>query len=445
MKRIVGIVAVLLLAVLAGGVFWYDNYTDTHTDALQWLPRSLDSVASLHVFSPEGSYNLFRADGAWEAEVPGGSWNVTAHVKPNKIREYIAALSRLAPTKYIADVDQDGPVSYGLNEPDYKVILEFSGKGGEPLTIKLATDAGGRVFGWNSGNPGMVFEFDGKTVERLAQPALAFLDDYIFRFDESQVDRVQLVQPFGSSWLVEEGKSGFVFRQPGYLEGKSASDADLKLYVHGLALIRAKTLLLEPVDIDRQMGPLTIRVWVKGNGNPHSVEFYPREGQPDVYIGTSSWLTVPFLVDARSVAQLVKSAFDIQSRTVMALDIGTVDRIVIDHGASRFTVVRSDKGWRLRGTKKDIPGIDMSLWRITNLKFEALPLNVQSSTAVEVMHCRLSDAYGNILKSLTFYADSELPQGQCWMKSEDGMYYPVSSRLLRDLQGMFPAARVGRE
>ena len=129
----------------------------------------------------------------------------------------------------------------------------------------------------------------------------------------------------------------------------------------------------------------------------------------------------------------------------MALDIGTVDRIVIDHGASRFTVVRSEAGWMLQGREKDLLGIDMLLWRITNLKFEALPLNVQSSTAVEVMHCRLLDEDGTLLKVLTFYVDPELPKGQCWMKSEDGMYYPVSSRLFRDLQGMFPAGRIDRK
>jgi hypothetical protein len=54
------------------------------------------------------------------------------------------------------------------------------------------------------------------------------------------------------------------------------------------------------------------------------------------------------------------------------------------------------------------------------------------------MRCRLLDGEGNDLKDVTFYADPQLPQGQCWMKNGDGMYYPVSARLLKDLQGMFP-------
>lgn len=442
MKRIVCVVAVLLLAGLAGGVYWYDTYSDTRVETSRWLSRSLDNVVSVHVFSPEGSYSLFADGDTWEADVPGASWNVRAHVKPNRVREYLSFLADLTPDKYIADVDQDGPENYGLNDPKFKVIFNFKGKDEEQLSIRFTVGETGRVFGWNSRNPEMVYEFDGKTFERLALPALHFLDDYIFRFDEELVDRVQLVQPFGSSWLVEKGKSGFVFKLPGYLKGKQASVSDLKLYVHSLALIRAKQLILEPVAIDGQMPTLTVRVWGKGGKN-HSVEFFSQEGALDVYMGVSSWLTMPFLVDAQSVAQMVKSAFDIQSRTVMALDIGTVDRVVIDHGEARFTVERSDAGWRLRGTENDIPGIDMSLWRITNLKFEALPLNNLSKTAVALMRCRLLDADGRLLKAMTFYADPELPQGQCWMKSEDGMYYPVSSRLLKDLQGMFPAGPGG--
>lgn len=439
MKRIACIIVMFALAALAGGVYWYDTYTGTQGEPSRWLSRTLDNAISIHVFSPDGSYTLVASGEKWEADVPGASWNIKAHVKPNRVREYISFLADLTPDKYIADVDQDGPENYGLSDPGFKVILTFDGKDREELVLKFTADKGGRVFGWNSRNPGMVYEFKAETLERLALPAGHFLDDYIFRFDEEQVDRVQLVQPFGSSWLVEEKESGFVFKLPGYLKDKEVSLSELKLYVHSLALIRAKELILEPVVVGGELPALTVRVWVKGDKQPHSVEFFAREGDPDSYLGMSSWLTMPFLVSAQSVAQMVKSAFDIQSRTVMALDIGTVDRVVIDHGSARFVVERSATGWRLQGAESDIPGIDMALWRITNLKFEALPLNIQSETAVPLMHCRLLDADGNPLKTMTFYADPELPQGQCWMKNENGMYYPVSSRLLKDLQGMFPA------
>jgi len=163
------------------------------------------------------------------------------------------------------------------------------------------------------------------------------------------------------------------------------------------------------------------------------------EGEPGMYLGRSSWLTVPFTLDAESVGQLVRSAFDVQGRHVFSFDIGNVGRIYLDYGHKEYLIVRLNDGWWVRGGEKNIPGIDMSLWRFTELQFEALPLNTLSETAVELMKCRLEDEERNVIKEMTFFADPKLPKGQCWMKNGDGMYYPVSNRLLKDLQGMFPA------
>ena len=140
-----------------------------------------------------------------------------------------------------------------------------------------------------------------------------------------------------------------------------------------------------------------------------------------------------------SVGELVRSAFDIQGRTVVKLDIGIVARFVVAHGDKLYSIERGKTGWRIDGGQKDVPGIDMALWRFTELQFEALPLNNLPDSAIELMYCMLLDEKGVKLTAMTFYADPQLPQGQCWMKNDGGMYYPVSSRLLKDLQGMFPA------
>ena len=163
-----------------------------------------------------------------------------------------------------------------------------------------------------------------------------------------------------------------------------------------------------------------------------------------MYLGKSSWLTVPFMLDAESVGQLVRSAFDVQGRTVVKLDIGTVAHLIIIHGGKRYSIERGETGWRIDGGQKDVLGIDMSLWRFTELQFEALPLNNLPDSAVKLMYCQLLDENGVELAAMTFYADPKLPQGQCWMQNGGGMYYPVSSRLLKDLQGMFPANSGGK-
>ncbi|NDV20603.1 DUF4340 domain-containing protein [Pseudodesulfovibrio sp. JC047] len=441
LKRRVFFAVIVLVIGVAGGAYWYTSMRSTTASVSQWLSRSLDQVDSIHVQTPGETYILKAVDDGWEIHVPGGSWNIKARALTGRVLAYESLLVDLDPRRSIGDLDSVGD-QYGLDAPDLKVLLSFGEKGGEPLTIRLTSGASGVVYGWNSENPALVYEFDTQFFQELLQPAVNFFDTRVFAFEEQAIHRIQLVQPFGSSWLVELSKQGYTFSLPGYLKGKSASDSKIKLYIHALALLRAGTLILDPVVAEKQMAALTIRLWNSQSETPHSVEFYTIKDDPKHYLGRSSWLTVPFLLDVNSVSQLVRSAFDVQGRSVFSLEIGDVATMVIDHGKKRYVVERNDTGWHVRGREKNIPGIDMSLWRFTELQFEALPLNNLSASAVKLMQCQLFDEGGQVLNAMTFYADPKLPQGQCWIQNGDGMYYPVSGRLLKDLQGMFPAGHV---
>ncbi|BDQ36464.1 hypothetical protein SYK_08240 [Pseudodesulfovibrio nedwellii] len=442
LKRYVYFAAMVLVVGLAGGAYWYNSYGNTSQVVSRWLSRSLDQVESIHVQIPEGSYTLVSVGAGWEIHVPGASWNIKARALTGRVLSYESLLVDLTPRRSIGGFDRGGPEEFGLEEPEFKVILTFGKKGGEPLTLRLTSCESGTVYGWNSENPALVYEFDKQSFDELIQPAETFFDTRVFSFNEDEIHRVQLVQPFGSSWLVDLSAQGYTFNLPGYLKGKSASDSKINLYIHALALLRAGKLVLDPVVTEQRMAALTIRLWSKRNEIPHSVEFFTFKDDPKRYIGKSSWLTVPFLLDVESVSQLVRSAFDVQGRNIFTLEIGDVASFVIEHGRNRYVLERSDTGWRVHGEEKDIPGIDMSLWRFTELQFEALPLNNLATSAVKLMQCQLLDDDGQLLKAMTFYADPKLPQGQCWMKNGDGMYYPVSSRLLKDLQGMFPAGKI---
>lgn len=443
MKKVVFVLAVAALAALAAYGYRYSTLSTEDMTVSKWLAASFDGVKSLHIQGKQGAFMLDASKEGWQAQVPGASWNVVARVVPEKVAGYLKTLSELEPHRSIGGFDRGGPEEYGLDDPDLKIIVAFSKAGTEPVTVKLTADKGGTVFGWNSSSPGLVYEFAKKSLEDLAQPASNFLDTKVLHFDEEKVSKLQLVQPFGSSWLVEKRKEGYYFSLPGYLKDKPASDSALKLYIHSLGILKANSLVLEPVVTDKRIPALTIRLWTEGAKESVAVEFFSVKDDPNVYLGKSTWLTVPFTLDAQSVGQLVKSAFDMQGRTVIKLDLGMVARLIVSHGDNLYVVVRGEQGWALEDGKKVLPGIDMSLWRFTELQFEALPLNNLPESAFRLMHCTLADKNGNVLKELTFYADPKLPQGQCWMKNGGGMYYPVSSRLLKDLQGMFPSGSAG--
>ncbi len=445
MKRFIYLLTTVLLVAVAAAGYWYTTLEKENVGEARWLSLSFDDVVSIHVQGAHDSYMLSADGNQWEAQVPGASWNVVARVVPEKVADFLTKLAALAPQRAIGGFDQGGFEQYGLDTPQIKIIVTFGGKKEEPLVVKLTSDGSGSVYGWNSDSKGLVYEFDKKVLAQLGLPAKYFLDTRVFCFDEDKSSKVQLVQPFGSSWLVENRKEGFFFTLPGYLKDKPASDSALKLYIHSLVLLKADRLLLEPVVTDKRIAALTIRIWSDKAEEPSTVEFFAVKDDPTIYFGKSSWLTVPFILNAQSVSQLVRSAFDLQGRSVVKLDIGLVARFVVNHGGTEYIVERSKTGWRFRGEKKDIPGIDMSLWRFTELQFEALPLNSLPETAVKLMYCKLMDTEGKKLTELTFYADPRLPQGQCWMKNGGGMYYPVSSRLVKDLQGMFPISTAGTD
>ncbi len=440
MKRISFYLTTIVLIAICGVGYWYTSLQEETTDNTRWLSRPFANVRSIHVQGAQGTYMLSSIKGGWEAQVPGASWNVMARAIPDRVTDFLGRIGELTPYRSIGGFDQGGPEEYGLDAPDLKIIVAFSEKQGDSLTIKMTSDGGGTIYGWNSASPGLVYEFGQEVLDTLALPALQFLDTRVFNFTQDEVNKVQLVQPFGSSWLVEKRKEGFFFALPGYLKEKPASDSELKLYIHSLALLKAGKLMLEPAVTDKRIPSLTIKIWEGKDVEPSTVDFYTIKENTAEYLGKSSWLTVPFTLDAQSVGQLVRSAFDVQGRTVVKLDLGLVSRFIVAHGDTNYAVERGETGWRLLDSKKDLQGIDMFLWRFTDLQFEALPLNNLPDSAVKLMYCKLEDAEGEKLTELTFYADPKLPQGQCWMKNGGKMYYPVSSRLLKDLQGMFPVA-----
>jgi hypothetical protein len=123
------------------------------------------------------------------------------------------------------------------------------------------------------------------------------------------------------------------------------------------------------------------------------------------------------------------------------LDLGKVEKIRIAGPVRELVAVKSETGWKREGGPGDILGIDMNLWRLTDLKYESEPVKSLTESASHGLTLSMWDNQGELLAELSFYADPALPEGLCWMsKSEQRMFYPVSDRLFKDLQGQLPPA-----
>ena len=439
MKRLVLIFASIFIAVLFGGYLWW-AINSASVDQLRWLSLDPAKVVSLKMEKGSTGFACIRNESGWDIRVTSAKGDALLRTVPDSVNRLLKSIADIKPLRSFLVYGEVEQELYGLINPLLRFTLSLSEGGAdkrEPVIISFGMQkSSGRVFAWNSVTPGAVFELPQNVVPQLNEPAEKYYDMRLFSFIDSEVERLQLVQPFGSNWLVEKRSDGFVFLLPGYLKERPASASQIEMYIHTLINIKADAL-----DPDAPVSggeTLTVRVWVKGRSTPLELAFFA-SGEPlDYLVGRSTWQPVPFRLDTESVGQLTQSVFDIQGRHILKLDTGKVMAVRLVNANQVFQLERMDNGWRDTGSKSEVLGIDMSLWRFTELQFESLPLKTLPDGAAWLMSCKLMDAGGEGLADLAFYADPNLPPGQSWLQNRGGMFYPVSSKLVQDLQGLFP-------
>ena len=131
-----------------------------------------------------------------------------------------------------------------------------------------------------------------------------------------------------------------------------------------------------------------------------------------------------------------------QWRGVVNFDSSRVEgaRIFSVYNNQTLHVEKTPAGWTEREGGRVVQGIDMTLWRLKELRFEAEPVARLGYPAVQRLELDLLAKEGKVLSTFTFFTDPRLPADQCWLKvGSEEMFYPVTSQLLEDVQGYLPA------
>jgi len=229
----------------------------------------------------------------------------------------------------------------------------------------------------------------------------------------------------------------FLFTFPPPLSGKKSSSGDVDLFLHSLLEVPAKGIVADIPGKDRRV-LLNIEIMLPGKKVETLRVFEPGEGE-NIYFARSSSQNGYLVLSKEHYEQLDKKAFAMRQRNVVSIATGKLGSVRVVQGNQTFTGIKSDKSWINFEDKKPLLGIDMSLWRLNELKFEAEPVATLSETSEKMMDLELLDENGAQVVTVSFYSDPELPDGQCWLSlSNDSGYYPVSDKLLEDLQGQIP-------
>lgn len=389
----------------------------------EFAPSAADRVI---LEGPAGVFALEHVAGAWTLRAPDRSGQPLADGA-----KVSALLDFLAMNRPIRRVDElSGPPEF---TPRAAVTMDGWGR------IEIGPDDGSGVgvFARVGGRPGyLVLSRD--YVDLLRRGPLDYLDLALMGFDPDRAVWARLAS-MDEGWEIKlKGEEGFVFAAPENMVPARVRDEGFRLWLHELASLKAQDLAPLPPE-DGRRPDLELAVRLRGGGERRLRLWRPLDGSGR-WTAQSSRQGAYFLLDHERVEKLDRNAFSLVDRRLLTLDLGRVRALALSGGGRELRAELRDGAWRADdGTL--LTGIDMRLWRLTDLQYEYGPVGALPASAKEAMRLDLSGDKGESVLQLAFYMDPGLPPGRCWAaRSGERAFYPVDNQLLKDLQGQLPLA-----
>jgi len=355
----------------------------------------------------------------------------------------LAAIAHSRPSQMLEQNGGADASAQGLGEATVQVFIRPTSADDREarLTLGHETPTGAAIYAHSSLAPSVVFLLDASVLHHFDKPADFYFDTRLLDVRGEDVQRLTLHGASAVQWDLERKDDLFTFTLPASMVGTTVTASEVRLYVHNLTAISADVIFTRP---DRQaMGRLacSIEMVMPKATAPLRLELFAPLDAEQVY-GWSTRHPAGFLLDREKARSLVRQAYDMQWRGVVNFDSSRVEgaRIYSVMSNQTLQVNKSPSGWEERDTGRKIPGIDMTLWRLKEMRFESEPESRLGYPAAQRLEFDLLAKDGKVITSFTFFSDPRLPADQCWLKvGAEEMFYPVSSQLLEDVQGYLPA------
>lgn len=427
--------AAVALLFCAGGALAQDSAGGV------WPSFEQQSVLELTLVNRQGTLSLYRDGDDWFVR-PRNGGEVAPRADGKRIAQILEFLLHNKPMRTVGPLAANA-AGYGLDQPRVSLAVEWSPSAAEAQSLRV--DFGdeapeGGVYAVCSLAPDSVVTVNAAYVRMLTAPQHTYYDRRIAHFPMPEVTSVALSDRDGTRWLVTASDDEFVFHAPEEMKGHTASASEVRMLLNNILSMRAEDMVLNKKEV-AATPDLEITVRCSGGNEVQIIRLYGRGVGDSVYLGESTWQPGLFRLRAGQKKLLDVRAFALQERNVVEIDSSAVRELLIRTQDQRFVATRNGSGWVARDTGKSLLGIDMWLWRFNELRFEAEPSASLPESASWVMTCEPVGDDGKLTAALTFYADPQLPDGQCWLKvGQEEPYYPVSNQLLRDMRGQLPAA-----
>lgn len=396
-----------------------------------WPEYGRETAETVAVKGPGGSYVLERTGKGWRLRLP--ERDVSPLADADKVSSLLEFLTHNRPILRLRGLNEQeagfvasGP-SVAINGVD---LLEIGGEDG----------SGVGVYARRSGQDG-VFVLTREYADVLSRPARFYLELDLMDLDPETVVGVS-ARHDGEAWGLERTKTGWEFSGTDGLAAMRVHDEDVGLWLHEVATLRASGLADPLPEGVAPRFSATFRV--KGADAQRTLALYAPAQPEGMWLATSGRQDAVFLLDPEQANKVEKRAFSLVDRRLAALDPGAVDRLLLSASQRRMSVRRDGTSWSGESAPDGLTGIDMLLWRLTDLQYEYGPVGALPATAEERMHLELFNKDGSEVLDLMFYADSGLPAGQCWVaRGGEPGFYPVADQIYKDMQSLLPSPPEG--
>lgn len=431
--------AAVLLVLSAGSALALD------AGGAGWPSFDQAAVLELTLINKGESIALYRDGKDWFVRPRDGE-EISPRADGSRVNELLDFILHNKPLKTVGPLSGSG-AAYGLDAPRASLAIEWSPSAAEALSLRVDLGKplkdGSGLYAVCSLAPDSVVVLDQGYLRLLTAPAQGFYDRRIALFSPDNVKSVSLRDRNGLRWQVGASDGGYVFSRPEALEKQAASSSEIRMLLNNILSMRAEDMVLNRTEVGGTPD-LELTIGTSARGGVQVIRLYGQGVSSKAYLGESTWQPGLFRLRPDQMQLFDLVAFDLQRRNVVEIDSSAVHELLIRTEDQRFTAVRAAEGWVSKDTGKLLLGIDMWLWRFNELRFEAEPSATLPESAGWVMTCEPVGNDGKLTAALTFYADPQLPEGQCWLKvGQEGPYFPVSNQLLRDMRGQLPAARSG--
>jgi len=408
-----------------------------------WPGYSPDNVQSIDVVTRKEHYTLLREQGGWVVRLAGAGTDVPpVPADATRIEGLLAAIAHNRPTQNVDQAQGGDAANLGFDDPAVRILVKPSSNELREVQYTLGheTPTGAALYAHSSLAPDTVFLLDASVLHQFDKPSEHYFDARLLDVRGEDAQHLTLSSANGVQWELDRKDEQFLFLKPEAMRSTTVSSSEVRLYLHNLTALTADVILTKPEQQPAGKPVCVIEVQVQKSTTPQRVELYPPLDAEQVY-GRSTRHPLGFYLDRDKAKSLVRQAYDMQWRGVIAFDSAQVEgaRVYSVSGNQTLLVEKTPAGWEDREHGRKLPGIDMTLWRLKELRFEAEPVSRLGYPAAQRLVLDLLGRDGKVLSSFTFFTDPRLPADQCWLKvGSEEMYYPVTSQLLEDVQGFMP-------